>query len=1197
MTADETLTLLDTLLPPGTLNTVKMAVFKRAWEGEGYAVIADAEGYDPDYIKIAASQLWKAISKAVGQRVTKKNFRSILRQHFHPLDATAGFLNKPQTAKPTKIPPSQVKPPQSPIPQVPAYCDWGEAPDVTSSFYGRVEELVQLQRWANRDQCRLIALLGMGGIGKTALVTKLAETLKPDFDYVVWRSLRNAPELSDVLKDIVSVISGQQEAKGTQRQLLQALQSSRCLVVLDNLETLLQAGQTGQYRAGYEDYGELLRLLGESRHRSFVVITSREKPPEIAAFEGDDTAVRSLNVVGSLQVAKTILTAQAIQGSDPEKERLCEHYCCSPLALKIISTSIRDLFDGNLTEFLAQNITAFNGIRRLLDEQFSRISPLEKTVLTWLAINREGTSIVELHQDILPVVPKHELLSALEALTWRSLVEKQKGTYSLQPLVMEYITDALTEQLNQELLNLSHESSQAPTAVTTMPCFCSYALQKNTVKAHLRESQKHLVLAPIAERLSKAFPTTDALTSHFSRLIESLHQLSLPGYGPGNFINLCNFLGLDLTGYDFSSFPIQHADLRNTALHNVNFANASFSKSAFYQTLASVHKVIFSPNGQLLATADSGGGVNLWRVSDGLLESRCEGHEYWLWALAFDVQGHLLASGGEDGVVRLWEIATGICLKTLTVEMPAIWSLAFSPDGQWLAIGGDQDIHLWNWQSGHCQTLAGHTDTVRALQFSTDGNLLVSGSHDHTAKIWHWPSNTCQHTLVGHDLMLYAVALSSDAGMVATGSADRTVRLWDVATGQCLHILRGHQKIVTDLAFHPHQPLLASSSEDSSVRLWNAEEGHCQKILQGHRTWVWSVDFSPTGDTLASGGADQSVRLWNMQTGNNLKALVGYIDYLHAMDWSLDGRRLVTGGPRQRVRIWDVETGTLIHAWKAHSSWIFSLAYSPDHRMIATTSASLKLWDAESATCLRTFRNSDSLTLCVTWSPDGERLATGSTDGTVSLWDMASGRCDLKLEGHFVWVLGVVWHPTGEAIASCGIDGTVRIWHPKTGDCLHTLQTDGWVWSVAWSPDGSLFSYSTALGTVELWDARTYKHLTTLTGHTHQVTQIRFHPDGKRLVSSSYDHTVKLWDTSTGNCLLTLAGHTKLVMNVRFSPDGQQLASSSEDETARIWNVSTGECVRILQAPRPYEGMTISGVVGLTEAQNKALAALGAVGI
>lgn len=148
--------------------------------------------------------------------------------------------------------------------------DWGTAPDV-SVFYGRQTELADLERWVVSDRCRLVAVLGMGGMGKTTLVTKLAQWIKNEFAYVLWRSLLNAPPLADILSDALKFLSDQQmldlpDDPGRQiSQLITLLRERRCLLILDNAETILQpGGRAGHYRAGYDAYGQLLRQPGRT---------------------------------------------------------------------------------------------------------------------------------------------------------------------------------------------------------------------------------------------------------------------------------------------------------------------------------------------------------------------------------------------------------------------------------------------------------------------------------------------------------------------------------------------------------------------------------------------------------------------------------------------------------------------------------------------------------------------------------------------------------------------------------------------------------------------------------------------------------------------------------------------------------------------------------------------------------------------
>ncbi|MGH2415637.1 MAG: NB-ARC domain-containing protein, partial [Microcystaceae cyanobacterium] len=328
--------------------------------------------------------------------------------------------------------------------------DWGEAIDV-SIFRGRQFELETLQQWIIDDHCRLVALLGMGGIGKTSLAIKLAQQMQEAFDAIIWRSLRNAPSLAMLLSELVQFVSHQQDSSADIRQLMHYLRASRCLLILDNVETILEPGKhAGHYRPEYEGYGELFRVIGETPHQSCLILTSREKPMEIATLEGSELSVRSLALKGCSEAAQALLEAKGLSGSTAQKQHLAERYSNSPLAVKLVATSIQDLFDGEIEQFLAQDTVFFNSVRYLLSQQFERLSPLEATIMCWLAINREWTTFSALEADLVPPISRVELLEALESLSWRALIEKQSGSYTQQPVVMEYMTDQLLTQIANE---------------------------------------------------------------------------------------------------------------------------------------------------------------------------------------------------------------------------------------------------------------------------------------------------------------------------------------------------------------------------------------------------------------------------------------------------------------------------------------------------------------------------------------------------------------------------------------------------------------------------------------------------------------------------------------------------------------------------------------------------------------------------
>ena len=1066
-------------------------------------------------------------------------------------------------------PTDYIRPDQQPI--IPIQQDWGEAIDV-SVFYGRSQALITLEKWILQDRCRLVAVLGMGGIGKTALSVKLAKQIQNQFEYVIWRSLRNAPSLETLLADLIPFLSAGQETQAKIKVLLRYLRDARNLVILDNVETILLPGEcAGQYRAGYENYGELLRLMGETAHSSCLILTSREKPAELAALEGIALSVRSLQLSGSPETAQKLIQAKGLSGSEKQKQQLCDRYGGNPLALKIVATSIQDLFGGDIASFLAEDVTVFNSIQRLLEQQFNRLSSLEQTILYWLAINREWTSISELTEDIIPAVSKADLLEALESLSWRSLIEKATptqierpaGSYTQQPVVMEYVTDRLVEQIYQELSAESRRQSSPSLPLPLSPplsLFQRHALIKTTVKDYVRESQIRLILAPIADQLRTTYQTSKALEEKIQAILDRLRDDSTPvsGYGGGNLINLCRHLQLDLTGYDFSHLTIWQADLQQVNLHRVNFTYANLAKSSFTQIFGGLPAVEFSPEGERLAAGDTNGEIHLWRVADGQTLLSYRGHVNWIWSVVWSPDGQTLASSSTDHTVKLWSPNSGECLKTLSGHTNMVFSVAWSPNGRILASGSaDHTIKLWDPGSGEClKTLLGHTSQIWSVAWSPDGQTLASGSHDQTVRLWNPSTGECLKTLPGHANQICSVAWSPDGQTLASGSDDQTVRLWNPSSGECLKTLLGSASQIWSVTWSPDGQTLVSAGADHMVRLWSPSSGQCLKTLRGHTNWIWSVTWSPNGQTLASGSADHMVKLWNLSSGECLKTLRGHTNWIWSMAWSPDGQTLASGGEDQTVRLWSPSSGECLKTLRGHTNWIWSVA----------------------------------------WSPDGQTLASGSADNTVKLWNSSSGQCLKTLRGYANWVCSVAWSPDGQTLASGSADHKVRLWNPSSGQCLKTLQGyANWIWSVAWSPDGQTLASGSEDQTVRLWSPSSGQCLKTLQGHISAVWSVAWRPDGQTLASSSADHRVKFWNSSSGQCLKTLQGHTARVWSVVWSPDGQILASGSADETIKLWDVNTGECLKILRADRPYEGMNITGVTGLTEAQRATLYTLGAI--
>ena len=631
--------------------------------------------------------------------------------------------------------------------------DWGEAPD-TSGFHGRAAELATLRTWIDAERVRLVALLGMGGIGKTSLAAKLAEELAPAFEAIYWRSLRNAPSPEEWLAGAIGFLSEQQQVPppaDAERltAVLQLLRARRCLLILDNVDTLFEPGQEeGRYRAGLAGYGRLLQAVGESRHQSCLLLTSREAPLELAIL--GNGAVRTLELGGlGVDEAQVLLAPKQLVGSSEQWAELTSRFGGNGLALKLVGERIRELFGGDIGAFLAEGdgSAVFGGIRRLLSGQVERSSGPEQQVLRLLAVQREPVGLTELMAALGPRLARGAVIEAVEALRRRSLLERAEtlGTaaFTLQSVVLEYVTDRLVEAASDEI------QRGQPVLLIEQPLIQAQATD------YVRLTQERLIGAPILQLLN-AQHGERGTEERLLALIEGWRGRppEEQGYGPGNVVNLLRLLRGELRGLDLSRLAIRQAYLADVEAQDARLVDTHMAHTVLAAAFDFPTSVALSGDGALLVAGTSTGEVQLWRVAERTPLWAVQGHTGGVWDVALSADGRLLASGGGDGTVRLWEVGTGRPLATLQ----------------------------------------GHTGAVRSVALSADGEFVASGSFDGTVKLWEASTARLLATLQGHTGVIFGVALSADGHTLVSGGLDGTVRLREASSGICLRILRSDHR-------------------------------------------------------------------------------------------------------------------------------------------------------------------------------------------------------------------------------------------------------------------------------------------------------------------------------------------------------------------------------------------------------------------
>jgi len=1106
-----------------------------------------------------------------------------------------------QTSLALVSPPGQRPPPAGPL------LDWGDALDVPS-FFGRQGELATLSEWVVQDHCRVVSVLGLGGIGKSALVARAMRELASHFDVVLFRSLRDAPPPEALLSSCLAVLAP--EAQDVQHEslerrlsrLLAELRSLRVLLVLDNLEALLEEGEAlGRLRPGYEGYGQLLEQVGHTAHQSCLLLTSREHPAALRALESRRALVRSLRLSGlEASACAQLLGEHELVGSPEEYARLAALYAGNPLALSIVAETIADLFGGAISPFLAAGTILFNSITHLLQEQWARLSPLEQMVLWWLAILREPVSLEELLAVQVAQLSPAQAFEAVDGLRRRSLIERgqRPGSFTLQAVVLEFVTGLLVEETSQEIVQ------------GRLSLLIQYGLCQAQAKTYVRQTQERLLLAPLLSRLESRYRGRAEVEGRVRELLATLRgqDTAAQGYGPANLVALLRLLRGDLRGLDLSQLALRGAYLQGVEMQDTTLAGARLRECVLTEAFDAITAVAISPSGQYWATGGRRGRVQVWRENGHTLHLALQAHTDAVWALAFSPDERRLSSGSLDGSVKLWEVESGIVLWSGWQTM-GIDCLAFAPDGDVLASGGyDATLRLWEASLGTPLQDVPHPGPITSLAWSPDGRLLASGDVAGTIRLWEIPSRgraACVESLAGHSSWVRGLAFAPDGTSLASASWDGSVKLWELGEGGRLRQqLSGHTEEVQCLAWSPDGRTVASGSFDHTIRLWHGKAGSSSTVLQGHDAAVNGLAFTPDSRQLLSGSEDGTLRLWEVERGQCVRVLQGYASTLYDLDWSPDGKELASVGSDTEVCLWEVEGRKPPRVLRGHTWIVYGVAWRPDGGLLATSGwgRSIRLWDPTTGSCaqiLRDLDHPDTNFFGVAWSPDGKLLACGTVLQGVRVWNVTTGSQRGVGQAHATSILRVAWSPDGTRLVGGGEDGHVSVWEVSEGtQFLRLAGHHGTVRSVAWSPDGRRLASGgggSEGGELFVWDAHSGERLAALQGLASVLYAVAWHPVGDRLISGGSDGRLRWWDLQSGACLRVREAHQGKVQALKVSPDGKRIASCGDDGAIRLWDVHSGEHVRTLRRDRPYERLNITGIRGLTEAQKASLRALGAL--
>ena len=442
MTITEILQFVDRIVEKQTgehLDDLQKDVIQGVWEGKTYNKIADECGYDKNYVGDVSRKLFKILSEQLNEGINKSNFSWTLERAIN--SQFVGLVNGNITYCPfySQADPNQSINNEEKTTKNTSYHDLTLAPKITH-FYDRTLELQTLSHWLTTQNPRLISVLGLSGIGKTTLVKQFLDLNLPQFDLIIWKSIKLTPSLDTIITEIFRFINA--ELIQTDHKLTQfftLLRQQKCLLILDDVQELFTSGQfAGQYKHECKEYKTFFNKMIEMEHQSSLILIGQEQCQEMLCLDEDLYPVKCLELKGLDNTA--ILKSMGLKDED-NWLTLLNLYEGNPVYLKDIASLIKNIFLGNVSEFLTEDsLILTEDMKFRLNELFERLSAIEQRIAIELSQSNQLMSREDLKQAL--SLSSTELINGLQSLNKRYLLKPIKGekpSFNLSPLFREYV--------------------------------------------------------------------------------------------------------------------------------------------------------------------------------------------------------------------------------------------------------------------------------------------------------------------------------------------------------------------------------------------------------------------------------------------------------------------------------------------------------------------------------------------------------------------------------------------------------------------------------------------------------------------------------------------------------------------------------------------------------------------------------------
>ncbi len=608
-----------------------------------------------------------------------------------------------------------------------------------------------------------------------------------------------------------------------------------------------------------------------------------------------------------------------------------------------------------------------------------------------------------------------------------------------------------------------------------------------------------------------------------------------------------------------------------------------------------IARVLFSPDGRYCALA-AGNRVRVWDCRQVAFATPELEHPAPITTLAFHPQGALLATACKDRFCRVFAVPAekNSPLFTPVPHHPSLWQerreLGTTPipphffdEGRGLLTAYLGEVSWRDPQTGKVLRVVplgqvGNNIGMNAIALSGEGKrVALTGSLENRhVRIYDMASAQPVSPHLEHRATqsVLSAAFSPNGQTLLTGSGDHTARLWSVPEGKPLGSPLTHPTSVSSVAFAPDGRYLATAQRGGLIRLWALPAGnpHDYHVSVGAESFVrLSRDgrfLLPTGMSHRS-CVLRSTQVVDLTTGRRVGAPLEADGFILDAAFSPDGLQVAAAvsraaSPQERLDqmgqqpgqllVWDWRSGQLQHGPLPLPSEPRQLDYSSDGRQLAVLGAkgelvvidpgagkTLRQWQAHPPHLANRYPT-PTANGAVCFSPDNRSLLTFGTDtNSARVWDALTGRLRYELQ-HKDKCHDVQFSPDGRLVATAGWDNRVCVWELATGAQHASLVHPDWTFTALFSPDGYQLLTACRDGMARLLDWRAGLLVCPPFEHENEVHALAFMPDGRYVLSAGNDKALRIWEWRTGKPVCPPLALSRLCKRLALTPDGRRVA-------------------------------------------------------